>query len=59
MSSPRIPLNRIVHVKDEDEQLNENDQKKTTINMIEATEQMFNHQYPQPIILLKRICLDK
>jgi CTP-dependent riboflavin kinase len=57
--SPRISLNRIIHVKDEDEILNDNDQKKVTINMAEATKQMLNHEYPQPVILLKRICLEK
>jgi hypothetical protein len=57
--SPRIPLNRIVHVKDEDEILNFNDQKKIMINMAQATEQMLNNEYPQPVILLKRISLEK
>ncbi len=52
-------LDGIVHVKDENEEpLNDNAQTKTMINMAEATTQMFNHQYPQPVILLKRISLD-
>jgi len=57
--SPRIPRNRIVHVKDEDEILNDNDHKKIMINMAQATEQMINNEYPQPVILLKRISLEK
>jgi len=57
--SPHVSLNQIVHVKDEDEVLNDIDQKKVMINMAQATEQMLNHEYPQPIILLKRICLEK
>lgn len=28
------------------------------MNMAQATEQMYNHQYPQPIILLERIRLE-
>jgi len=58
-SIPRIPLHRIVHVKDEDESLSDNDQKNTTITLAEATEQMLIHQYPQPVILLKRIRLEE
>jgi hypothetical protein len=57
--SPRISLNQIVHVKDEDEILNDTDQKKVMINMAQATEEMLNHEYPQPIILLKRVCLEQ
>ncbi len=50
----------IIHVKDENESFSDNNvQKRTTINMAEATEQMFNNQYPQPIILLKRIRLEE
>jgi hypothetical protein len=56
---PPPPPTPIVHVKDENESLSDNDQKKTMINMSEATKQMFNHQYPKPVILLKRICLEK
>jgi len=58
--SPCISPHRIVHVKDDDDEiLNDNDPKKLKINMAEATEQMLNNQFPQPIILLKRVCFER
>lgn len=45
-------------MKDENELLMVDDQNETRMNMAQATAQMYNHQYPQPIIRLKRICLE-
>lgn len=56
--SSNLSLHPIVHVKEENEILNDNDPKQTMINMAEATEQMLNQEFPQPVILLKRICIE-
>ncbi len=53
------PSKQIVHVKDDNEIFNDNDPNKLIINMAQATEQMLNNQYPQPIILLKRVCFER
>jgi hypothetical protein len=58
-SNPSLSPDRIVHVKDDNEILNDSNQKQLAINMTQATEQMLNNQYPQPIILLKRVCFER
>lgn len=57
-NSPDIPYQPIVHVKDENEISTDTNNNNSTINMAQATQQMLNQEYPQPIILLKRICID-
>jgi hypothetical protein len=56
--SPRILLNRIVHVKDDGEQSSANT-SQITLNMAQATRQMVVQKNAQPKILLRRVCLKK
>ena len=53
------PSKQIVHVKDDNEIFNINDPNKLILSMAQATEQMLNNEYPQPIILLKRVCFER
>ena len=57
-SSTNISHDQIVHVKDENELPIDPEHKDSLMNMAEATEQMYHHQYPQPIILLERVSLE-
>ena len=56
--SPDIPLKRIIHVKDEDEEIII-DHPEIILNMAQATQQMTAERNVQPKILLKRICLEQ
>jgi len=57
---PRIPLKRIIHVKDDDddEELILNT-PQITLSMAQATKQMSVQKDAQPKILLKRVCLEQ
>jgi hypothetical protein len=57
---PRIPLKRIIHVKDDDddEELILNI-PQITLNMAQATKQMSVQKDAQPKILLKRVRLEQ
>ena len=55
--TPRILLRRVIHVKDEGEELPSNN-PQVTLNMAQATEQMVVQKTVQPKILLKRVCLE-
>ncbi|CAF3444581.1 unnamed protein product [Rotaria sp. Silwood1] len=54
--TPRILLNRVVHVKDEGEDLFTN-KPQITLNMAQATKQMILKRNLEPRILLERVSL--
>ncbi len=55
---PRILLKRVIHVKDDDEELITNN-SQITLNMAQATKQMITQENTHPKILLKRVCLEQ
>jgi len=55
--TPRLLLDRIVHVKDDDEQLS-NEITQITLNMAQATKQMIGQTSGQPKIYLKRVIIE-
>lgn len=57
--SPRILLKRIIHVKDEDEQLVLPSSHPITLNMAQATEQMTEQNDTRPKILLHRVTFEQ
>jgi hypothetical protein len=56
--SPRILLKRVIHVKDDDEELTV-DPPQIILNMSQATKQMTAEKHGHPKILLKRVCLEQ
>ncbi|CAF1023117.1 unnamed protein product [Adineta steineri] len=56
--SPRLLLKRIIHVKDEDEEVIPIN-SKIILNMKQATEQMAIGDHPQPKIYLQRVCVER
>lgn len=57
-SSP-VSNQPIIHVKDEAETYADSNLKLGSINMSQVTEEMQNHEYPQPTIFLKRVRLEQ
>ena len=55
---PRILLKRIIHVKDEDEQVTL-PPNQIILNMAQATDQMTAQDDPQPRILLQRVSFEE
>ena len=57
--SPRIVLNRVFHVKDEGVDEQQTDHCLTTLNMTQATNQMFLQCVERPRIFLARVHFDE